>query len=202
MSTFMTVALDKNIRKDPKKIAELIAQTANEINACKNNLQEIKNRGFFKKLFSDNVGDLANAMIQQNDTISLFMYIVQSLIIFNMFNTSQLGEIRKQLNMHEQSKGNFQNEYIDMASDFISEFTNSAMIFKDKIDSNEQEIKQIGEKIIENAKLHEKQDKLFENVSKRLSDKDKIDQEQYDLIKILNRKIENKEILMKNNGNF
>ena len=161
MNQLVKITLDPDIKNDPKTISDLITKIAEEIEECKDDLMEIKNRSFWKKMFSSNTRDLADAILKQNDTISVFLNIVQALIMFNMHNLVLLSEIQNELCKHEESKGDFQNKYINMAKEFITESYNSAVTYKNKIEKQERNFELIKTDLINKNKLDEKQNKLI-----------------------------------------
>src|SRR5208283_3684612 len=115
------LTLNSRIRNEPSQIARIIFDLAEQIESCKNDLTQIKSRGLWDLLFSSNTRDLADAMLKENDTISLFLSIVQSLIVMNMANAEMLGRIQDELNAQEKSRGKYQNKYISMAKEYIAQ---------------------------------------------------------------------------------
>jgi len=82
-------------------------------------------------------------MLKENDTISLFLSIVQSLIVMNMANAEMLGRIQDELNAQEKSRGKYQNKYISMAKEYIAQSYTAATRLKKKIEENSDEIAEI-----------------------------------------------------------
>jgi chromosome segregation ATPase len=187
--SLVTLTLDKSIANNPKSIAELIVQLANDIDSCKNDLSTIKDRGWWDKLTSNNTKDLASAMLKQNDTITLFLNIVQSIIMLHMHNTLVLGQIQEHLNMHERSKGNFENKYTNMAKEFISQSYNAAISLKNKIENNEQTLLDIKNDIISKNEIDEQQTLLINQLRTDIDEHEVLDKEQHKIIQELKNEL-------------
>ena len=134
MCELMEITLDPAIRNNPQKVGELIFQLAEDIEACKKNLSGIMNRDFFKRVCSNNTCDLEDAMLKQNDTITLFVNIVQSLILLNLNNTVILTGIQDELTKHQKGRGNLSNKYIEIAKEYIAQSIEFSRKVIEKID--------------------------------------------------------------------
>jgi len=187
--SLMAITLDKSVANNPKSIADLIVQLAHDIDSCKNDLSSIKDRGWWDKIVSNNTGDLASAMLKQNDTITLFLNIVQSIIMLHMHNTLILGQIQEHLNMHERSKGNFENKYTNMAKEFISQSYNAAISLKNKIENNEQTLLDFKKDIILKNEIDEQQTHLINKLRIDIDEHEIMDKEQHKTIQELKEEL-------------
>jgi hypothetical protein len=147
MNNLVEISMDKEVRDNPQRIAQMIIELADDIEICQNDLSKLKERKLFKRIVSNNTKDLADAMIKQNDTISLFLNIVQALIMFNMNNTVILAEIQRELSMHEKGRGDFQNKYVAMAQEYITESYQAALALKNQLEAQSQTIRDLEERV-------------------------------------------------------
>lgn len=174
MNNLVEITVDPEIRKDPKKLGEMIVALAEDIESCKDDLTELKERNVFKKLFSNNTRDLADSMLKQQDTISMFLTIVQSLIVLNFSNTAVLAGIHDEIAKHEKGRGDFSNSYLNMAKEYLAQSIESAKRINEELDGHGQAI---------------------ETLNGSLNKKDALDKEQTELINELIRKNQLKEDL-------
>lgn len=151
MNSEIIKSMGKDLSSDPVKIAELIRDVAKNIGQCKNNLNEIKDRGFFKRLFSNSTKDLTSAVIVQNDAMSTFMNIVQAILFLNMSNTKTLGDVSKHLLKTDQTLGSAVDDYTKLAVDFIDTFVLAN-------EHSQNELDKIRNQILEKQKIDEEQD--------------------------------------------
>ena len=193
MNKLINITLDKELRKNPNAIANAIATLAEDIETCKGDLTKIKHRSIFKKIFKNNIRDLADAMIKQNDTISTFLNIIQSLIFINVNNIIMLGGIMEKLKMHEKARGLSGNKYINLAKEYLIESISAAQKTNKKLIDNESNIIDIKNKIIEKNKLDEEQSRLINKLERDLSRKNNLDDDQTQKIKQLFSAISDKE---------
>jgi hypothetical protein len=128
------IALDPAILKDPKELGEIIVELATAIESCKDDLQKIRERSIWRRLFANNTRDVADVLIKQNDTISLFLHIVQALTILNVNNSAVLAGIQEQLCRFQDKRGTFTSKYLQMASDYISAALAAARRVADQLD--------------------------------------------------------------------
>lgn len=164
MSNKITVLTKRELESNPSVIGENLAQLAKAIEDNKEDLSDIKNRGFWDKLTNNNTRDLAEAMIKQNDTISGFLIIVQGIIFLSMNNIVILGGVMDALNKHEKTGEVRDNIYVSMAKDYLGEAIKSAK----KVDENKAQINMIQEKLNTGYKRHEHQTQLFEKMNEEL----------------------------------
>lgn len=182
MNELVEVVLDQKITKNPKALADMILELAEDIEECKDDLEAIRSRGLFKRLFSNTTRDLADLMIRQNDTISLFLNIVQGLIMLNMYNTAMLGAIQDELCKHEASRGSFQNKYLAMAREYISQSYSAAVTLKGQIDKQHEALDRIREQMVLKNRLDEEQSQLIAQIRERATKHDEVDQLQDQLL--------------------
>ena len=133
MSGEIQVLTKEFLENNPTVIGEQIAYLAKSIEETKGDLEEIKNRGFWDKLTSDNTRDLAEAMLKQNETTSAFLTIVQGIILLSMNNIVVLAGIMKSLEKKENADYLKDNKYVNMAKDYLTEAIKSAK----KVQQNE-----------------------------------------------------------------
>lgn len=191
----MTITLDKEVANNPKTIADMIMQLTKDIDNCKGDLSEIKDRGVFKRFFSNNTKDLADAMIKQNDTISLFLNIIQSIIMLHMHNTVVLGKIQEHLHMYTASAGDTENKYTNMAKEFITQSYNAALTLKNKIDKHENAVCEIMKQLIDKDKIDEEQSYKIAQINTQFEKHELDDEEQDKKISELENAIEAKSII-------
>lgn len=160
MAEEIMVLTKEELQEKPEVIGESIAQLAQAIVDTKGDIEIIKGRGFWKRLTNNNTRDLAEAMMKQNDTISGFLTIVQGVIFLSMNNVVVLGGIMDALNKQEDANNLRDNQYFNMAKDYLSEAIKSAK----KIQANEEEIKKIKAKIVETYIVQENQRKQLEKL--------------------------------------
>lgn len=169
MSTEITVLTKEDVCANPSIIGENLAQLALAIEDTKDNLSDIQNRGFWKRLVNNNVRDLAEAMLKQNETISFFVLIVQQIASLSMNNLIVLGGIMDGLNKVEAINGIRDNKYIGMARDYLTEALKSAQRSSD----NEKEIENLKIKLNEYYGKQESQGKYIFEQSMRISELEK-----------------------------
>ncbi len=193
MNELIQLTFDKKIKKNPKKIADMIVDLSKEIKECKEDLSQIKERGFFKKLFTNNVRDLSEVMIKQNDSISLFLNIVQSLIFLNMNNLIVIAGIQKALFKHEEKDSLKENEYYNIACEYIETAVDSARKTVDKLDAQESDIGNIKEKLLQKKRIDDEQNKLINDICQRFGEKKLLDDKQTQEIEHLHKDIESRQ---------
>lgn len=135
------ITLEPEVRRDPKQLANMIVDLAKEIEACKDDLKQIRERNVFKRIFSNNSRDVAEVLIRQNDSMSLFLQIVQALTFLNFYNTAVLGGIQEQLCRFQNKRGEFTSKYLQMANEYISEALTSARGINDQLDTHGAQLK-------------------------------------------------------------
>ncbi len=174
----LTEFLDRSdLKKNPEEIASMIIALAKELDSCKGDLAQAKERGVWKRLTSNNTRDLAQAIIKQNDTISMFLNIVQSLILLNLNNVAILSGVMEKLSQFEIDRGESSNRYIRMAKEYIQESIRSAQRTTTKIDTLESRLETTKIQLIENAKIDEKQDQLLVSLRSSLHEQHTVDLE-------------------------
>lgn len=193
MNKLINPPVVKDLRKNPNAIAIAIITLAEDIETCKGDLTKIKNRSIFKKMFKNTTRELADTMIKQNDTISTFLNIIQSLLVINLNNIVMLGGIMEKLNMHEKTRGLSGNKYINMAKDYLNESITAAQKTNKKLIEHESDIDDIKNKIIKKNKLDEEQSRLINKLERDLSRKNNLDDDQTQKIKQLFSAISDKE---------
>jgi len=193
MEEIIDITLSPEIRNNPKKLAELIVEISEDIENCKNNLGELRDRNWFKRTFSNNTRDMAEVMINQNETISSFLTIIQGLIFLNMNNLMVLASIQEELNIQEKGRGNFSNKYIELAKQYLNESITSARKVTGTLEEHKNDLERIKEQIIEKNKIDQEQNEKIDSLNKELDVKGKIDQKQSENIQVINEKLQKKE---------
>ena len=193
MSQLVKISLSSEISSNPQKISEMILKIAEDIEECKENLITIKNRNTWQKMFSSNTRDLADAILKQNDTIAVFLYVVQSLIMINMHNIGLLNEVQKELCKHEATKAHFQNKYLEMAKEFISESYRSSLSFKNDTDKLYEKFSLIKNDFAKTNELDKKQNQYLFLLRSKLEDLVKLFNDQSISIQSLNKRVSNYE---------
>lgn len=137
--TEITLLNKGELESNPKIIGENLRQLAVALQETKGDLESIKGRSFWKKITSNNTRDLAEAMLRQNDSISAFLVIVQSIVFLSMNNTVVLGGVMETLSKVEETNETRDNQYIALAKDYLGEALKSAK----RISDNERRTKQL-----------------------------------------------------------
>jgi DNA repair exonuclease SbcCD ATPase subunit len=197
MNELMTMLNTSELKNNPEEIAEAIHQLAVDIEECKDNLEGIRDRKIFKRIFNNNTRDLAEAMISQNDTISTFLNIVQALILLNLNNCAILAAVMDKLNSFQDSTSDSGNRYLAMAKDYIRESIEASKTTNKKFDTLQQNIEDTKSMLIEKNKIDERQDKLLKRLSENIAKKEDIDSQQEKNIEEIKRRLEAKELLAK-----
>ena len=137
--------------KSPESIASMIVQLAKDIDECKDDLSRIRDRGIFKRMLSNNTRDLAEMMIKQNDTIALFLHIVQTMVIFNLNNAFMLGEIMHEMNKRETAEGVTNNRYMSVAKAYFSESMKTAELLNNRLKQQDASVAELKQQVQEIA---------------------------------------------------
>lgn len=202
----------RDLEANPSAIGESIVKLAMDIDRTRDNLSDIEQRGFWKRLTNNNTRDLASAMIQQNDTISAFLTIVQGVIFLSFNNIVVLSGIMDSITKQEHTNDLRDNKYVDMAKEYLSEAIKSAqrttkntqdiIVIKDRlVDFYKNQSQQ--DKLIEDLKVELKQyhltngqqDEILAKVTNRLNKKDRIDRQQDQIIENLQEELEKQNVV-------
>jgi hypothetical protein len=195
MNGLVQLTVDKELRSNPNKLANLIVQISTEINECRNDLSALKERSFWKRTFSNNTRDLADSMIKQNDSISTFINIMQVLIGFNLHNAVVLGGLYQELS---NVSGNIlltENEYFNLAKDYISETLTAAQKTNKKFDEFGNAINSITNELEEKKQIDEEQRKILFTLKQKYDENDKIVKQQSEELNQLNQLKKERDIL-------
>lgn len=171
MSQALIRALNPEILRSPKKAAEAISDLAkqvDEIDRCKGDLKQLKNRGVFERLFANNTRDMASILLRQNDTMSAFLTIVQALIAFNMFNTSRLGKLYNTLLKCENQGKGFQSEHLDFAKAYIAQAYTAAKQFRKRLKNRDACLDSMKQQLLQRAEYEKQKDSLDQEQSQKL----------------------------------
>lgn len=169
----ITLLSKDELEKNPQAIGENIKLLAIALKETKGNLEEIKARGFWKKITCNNTKDLAEALLKQNDSISAFLTIIQGILFLSMNNVAVLGAIMDTLNKAETADELRDNEYATMAREYLSEALKTAK----RAANNEDEIKKVKDSLVERYKTQAdkdaEQDKLIIEGANKDTEQDK-----------------------------
>lgn len=187
MNEIVGITVNKDLRSNPKELAKTIVTLSKDIEECRNNLTSIKDRSFWKRTFSNNTRDLADSLIKQNDTISTFMNIVQVLIGFNLHNAVVLGGLYEELNNVSGQTKVSNNEYFQLAQDYIGETLIVAKKTNKKFDEFDSSISNINVELQKKKQIDEEQSKIITFLKQKYHEKDKIDKRQSDEIELLKK---------------
>lgn len=162
--TFLT---KEELEQNPEIIAENIKLLAIALKETKGNLEEIKGRGFWKKITCNNTKDIAEALLKQNDSISAFLTIIQGILFLSMNNVAVLGAIMDSLTKSENANELRDNEYATMAREYLGEALKTAT----RASNNEEEIQKMKDGLIDRYKIQgekdaEQDEKILAGVSK------------------------------------
>lgn len=193
MNDLVEIVNSEDLKKNPGEIAQTICDLAAEIESCKANLADIKKRNVWQRITSNNTRDLADAMIKQNDTISTFLNIVQSLIFLNLSNSVFLNAIMEKLNLSEGDRKVSGNKYIAMAKEYLQESITAARNTNAKFDTLLSGLEITKNELIEKARIDENQDRLLESLKNNLDENHSVDIEQEKSIAALREQLLRKE---------
>lgn len=114
-------------------------------------------------------------MLKQNDTLGLFMSILQNIIMLNSDNTVLLGEIKKELNVEIGDRGLFQNKYLLMAKEYIKESYSSAWRITGELKENsifhvaqEARTAYLEKKLFQQSIIQSEQKRRIESIEEKL----------------------------------
>lgn len=121
MKNEIMVLTKEEIERNPEVVGENLAALAAAIEESRNDITEIQNRGFFKRLMSNNTRDLAEAMLKQNEIIGAYITVVQGIIWLTMNNIGLLATVMDAMNKSQSANGIVENNYTKMAKDYMTE---------------------------------------------------------------------------------
>lgn len=192
------IKINKNLRSDPKALANLIISLSNDIEECRNDLTGIKNRKFWKRAFTNNTKDLADALIKQNDSYSTFINIIQVLIGFNLHNAVVLGGLYEELNKISGEAGTTNNEYFQLAQDYIRDALFTTKNTNVKFNEYDTSISNIKSELIKNEQIEKKQSEMLHFLKQKYIEKDELDKELNNKLADFAVSLTNKETTIKN----
>ena len=118
--TAVEVALEKDdlegvvqaLAQEPEAFKKFLDSTERALIESKSQAGVIKDRNFFKKLFSSNTADLAKIVLEQNDIMTRFYVILQLLSMQTKGNATYLVKIceaiKSSADVEDQEQGNLQ----------------------------------------------------------------------------------------------
>ena len=165
------ILFDKKLVRNPKAMAQLIKDIACDINNNKKDLNEIKNRGWWKRVTNNNTADLADSIIKQNDIISTFYGILQAVLFLSVNNTRMLQAICKRLRVLQGDQDLVNNDLYDKSIEFLERFLCSAK-------RSEKQLEELTGYMIKKAKIDEQQDIMLKSLEANANEKRELDQEQ------------------------
>lgn len=172
------IILSEDAMQSPNELAKKIVQLADDIDSCKDDLTQIMDRGWFKRITNNNTRDLAYMQIKQNKSMSLLLMITKESIFHNFNNTVFLGALYEQICKEEKARGNFSCNYLNMAKEFISAtLTSSKKHFK-RIEDLEEIASDLVKKYNEKEQLDQEQNRRLNEIDGSMSKKNVIDDEQ------------------------
>jgi len=195
MNELVEITINKELRSNPKELANMIATLSKDIKDCRNDLTGIKDRSFWKRTFSNNTRDLADALIKQNDTISTFVNIVQVLIGFNLHNAVFLGWLYDEMTKVSGEAKTTNNEYFKLARDYIGETLKAAKNTNEKFDEFGNSISNINTELKEKEQIDKEQSEILSFLKQKYAEKEKLDIQQSEDIEHLKRKNNEKDEL-------
>lgn len=195
MNELVEITINKELRSNPKELANMIATLSKDIKDCRNDLTGIKDRSFWKRTFSNNTRDLADALIKQNDTVSTFVNIVQVLIGFNLHNAVVLGGLYDEMTKVSGEAKTTNNEYFQLAQDYIGETLKAAKNTNEKFDEFGNSISNINTELKEKEQIDREQSEILSFLKQKYAEKEKLDIQQSEDIEHLKRKNDEKDEL-------
>ena len=177
MNDFEIVSTEAKMQS-PDELAKMIVQLSENIDSCKNDLSQIKNRGWFKRLTSNNTKDVAEIQIKQNDSMGTFLQITRMLIGLNFNNVVFLGALYEQICTHEKSRGKFCSNYLNIAKEFISATLTHTQKHLKRMDDLEELALSLAQKYNKKEQIDQEQDRRLKEIDNSLSQKEALDDKQ------------------------
>lgn len=177
------IFLNEETMQTPNELANMIIQMAEDIDSCKNDLTQIKERGWFKRLTNKHHRDSIEIQIKQNNLMSTFLVIMQMLISVNFNNTVFLGALYEQLCDEEELRGKFCSNYLNIAKDFISATYASSKKHIKRIEDLEGIASSLVQKYNEKEQIDQEQNYRLREIDVSMSKKSVLDDEQSKAIK-------------------
>lgn len=177
------IIFSEETMQSPNELANMIIQLADDIDSCKNDLTQIKDRGWFKRLTNNSNRDLAVVLIKQNDSMSLFLEIIKMCIGLNFSNVVFLGALYEQICTQEKSRGQFCSNYLNIAKDFMFATYTSSKKHVQRIENLEQIASSLVQKYNEKERIDQEQNCRLREIDISMSRKSVLDDEQSKAIK-------------------
>ncbi len=173
-------------QQSPSELANSIDKLSKEIESSKDKVNSILDQNWWKSRTNrgENIKTIVRTILKQNDTISTFLNIVNSLMGWSMVNTIYITEVVNELETLTEARGVDKNQYMSMAKSFLKEGINAAENTSKKIQFNTNKIeslqfqinelitsqidseKKIAHKISSNVTLIEKNSEEVESIKK------------------------------------
>jgi chromosome segregation ATPase len=190
------IQYDKEIIRSPSKAAQAICDLSAhmaDIQACQGDLQELENRGFFKRMVKNNTADLARVLLKQNATMSAFLNIVQGLVAVNLFNASRLALLYDELLKRGHKVSGANRRFLDFAREYISEACMSAQQFKNQLDGQSQLLDGIRTRLLDQDKKDGEQDRVIQELRRELAGHESSEAEHSKNLQDVQKQLEQKE---------
>ncbi len=162
----------------PSQFANAIRELAEALSKNKTNLKEIQNRNLFQRVFSNNTRDIANALIEQGDTISGFLELIKGVIFCQIGNLSTLMALRDGLIMQRVDLDDAGKSYIDLAVNFLDQALETSKVYNQKFEFVESELSAIQRHLTDKAKIDDEQTNAIRSIEKHIEIKNKLDCDQ------------------------
>lgn len=158
--------LINEIMKNPESLKIFIEETNQKLELNKKEVESIKNKNLFSRLFTSNTKDIATALLDQNDTMMKFFQLLQIMTFVSKGNSAMLFGLIESLNKGEQMSSKENGNLFGMAKSFLQQAID---------DSKAEELREMAlKKLLKNAiLLNEFQKKTEAILSKFILDCEK-----------------------------
>ena len=173
MSQALIRAFDPKILRSPKRAAEAVfdlSRQVQDIERCKGDAEQLRNRNWFRRMFSNNTRDIAEILLGLNNTMSAFLSIVQALIAFNMFNTTRLATLYNTLLKCEKQGKGFQGEHLEFAKAYVEQAYATAKQFRKWRTDQDACLDTIKQQLLQRAEYEKRKDSLDQQQSQKLDE--------------------------------
>ena len=128
------IALEKNdlegavqaLAKDPESFKAFLKSTELALSESKDQAGVIRDRNFFKRLFTSNTSELAKILLEQNDVMTRFYVILQLLTLQTKGNAGYLKRICEAIKLSSDVEGQEQGNLQKIAINFLEQTIEAA----------------------------------------------------------------------------
>jgi len=169
----MEIAISQERINNPALISQDLYDLGSLLDDNKMELNSIKDRGVFKRMFSNNTADIAEQMLKQNEALSLFLNVLQSVVVLTSYNSVHIANIYEKFNIKTNTDKSVTNKYFSYAKEFLQGAMTSTAKVKQKFDTIDENIDRMKQSIGKKDKVDYEQDKIIEELKAKLLDDEK-----------------------------